>query len=260
LLRGKVALITGSTSGIGKGIAEAFARAGCCIVLNGFGDADEIERCRVELSERRGVTVSYSRADMAAPDQIRDMISDAIRDFGCVDILVNNAGIQHTARIEEFPEDQWDKIVAVNLSAAFHTIKAVLPSMRYRGWGRIINISSAHGLVASAEKAAYVASKHGLIGLTKVVAIETANDGITANAICPGWVSTPLVGKQVEHRAAAANISIDEAQRLLLADKQPMHSFTTPEQIGELALFLASDAAGTVTGTTISMDGGWTAI
>ncbi len=258
MLRGKVALITGSTSGIGKGIADAFARAGCSVVMNGFGDAEEIERIRADISERHGVIVTYCDADVSVQEQICDMVLETVRDFGSVDILVNNAGIQHTAPIEEFPEDQWDKIIAINLSAAFHSIKAVLPSMRTRRWGRIINISSAHGLVASAEKAAYVASKHGLIGLTKVVAIETANDGITANAICPGWVSTPLVQVQVEKRAAAAGISIEEAQRLLLSDKQPMHSFTTPEQIGELALFLASDAAGTITGTAMSMDGGWT--
>jgi 3-hydroxybutyrate dehydrogenase len=259
VLTGKVALITGSTSGIGKGIAEAFARAGCNIVLNGFGDPDDIERIRADMADRYGVTVVYCGADVAVAAEIRNMVSDAIRDLGNVDILVNNAGVQFTSRIEDFPDDEWDRIVAINLSAAFHSIKAALPSMKAQGWGRIINIASAHGLVASADKAAYVAAKHGLVGLTKVVAIETANHGITANAICPGWVSTPLVEKQVEARAAAAGVSLEQACSILLAEKQPMLSFSTPEQIGELAVFLASDAARTITGTTISMDGGWTA-
>jgi 3-hydroxybutyrate dehydrogenase len=227
--------------------------------MNGFGNADEIEVIRAGMAERYGVAVCYSSADMAVAAEIRGMITGAIEELGSVDILVNNAGIQFTASIEEFPEEEWDKILAVNLTAAFHSIKAALPSMKARGWGRIINIASAHGLVASAEKAAYVAAKHGLVGLTKVVAIETANDGITANAICPGWVSTPLVERQVEARAAAANISTEDARRDLLFEKQPMLRFTTPEQIGELAVFLAGDAASTITGATISMDGGWTA-
>jgi len=259
VLHGKVALVTGSTSGIGRGIAEAFARAGCIVVLNGFGDAREIERLRADTADRHGVNVYYSGADMAMPAEIRAMILDAVQDLGRVDILVNNAGVQFTSCIEQFPDSEWDRIMAVNLTAAFHTIKAALPSMKARGWGRIVNIASAHGLVASAEKAAYVAAKHGLVGLTKVVAIETANEGITANAICPGWVSTPLVETQIEARAAVAGITVEQARSILVAEKQPMLSFTKPEQIGELAVFLASDAARTITGATISIDGGWTA-
>lgn len=256
---GKTALVTGSTSGIGKGIAEALARSGCNIVLNGFGDPADIERLRSDMAEQYHVLVSYSNADMSKPSEIRSMISKSIQEYGSVDILVNNAGVQFTSPITEFPEEEWDRIVAINLSAAFHTMKAVLPSMKLRGWGRIINIASAHALVASAEKAAYVAAKHGLVGLTKVAAIETANLGITVNAICPGWVSTPLVDRQVQQRAAIDQITIEQAQSRLLAEKQPMLSFTTPEQIGDLAVYLASDSASTITGTTLSIDGGWTA-
>ena len=259
MLKGKTAIVTGSTSGIGTGIAEALARAGCSIVLNGFGETAGIERLRAGIAERHGVNVTYSGADMARPADIRDMISDAVQIHGSVDILVNNAGIQFTSRIEEFPEDMWNQIIAVNLSAAFHAIKAVVPLMKQQQWGRIINIASAHGLVASAEKSAYVAAKHGLVGLTKAVAIETANDGITSNAICPGWVSTPLVEKQIQDRAATAQVSMDQARNILLSEKQPMSAFTTPQQIGELVVFLSGEAAGTITGTTISMDGGWTA-
>jgi 3-hydroxybutyrate dehydrogenase len=259
MLAGKVALVTGSTSGIGKGIAEALARAGCSVILNGFGDADEIERFRAELSEKYGETVGYIGADVAIPEEVRAMISDAVQDYGSIDILVNNAGIQFTAPIEQFPEEQWDKILAINLTAAFHSIKAALPGMRAKRWGRIINIASVHGLVASTDKSAYVAAKHGLVGLTKAVALETANDGITINAICPGWVSTPLVEKQVVARAEVAGMSFEEAQNRLLAEKQPMLQFSTPEHIGELAVFLSGDAASTITGTTISMDGGWSA-
>jgi 3-hydroxybutyrate dehydrogenase len=255
----KCALVTGSTSGIGQGIARALAGAGCNLVLNGFGDTDAIERLRADIADATGVQVIYSGADVSQPAEIREMIAEAHRTFGHVDVLVNNAGIQFTAGIEAFPEEQWDKIIAVNLSAAFHAIKAVVPLMRSNRWGRIINIASAHGLVASAEKAAYVAAKHGLVGLTKGIALETANDGITVNAICPGWVYTPLVEQQVQARATAQGISLEEAKSALLAGKQPMLTFSTPEYIGALAVFLMGDAAQTITGATLSMDGGWVA-
>lgn len=259
MLRGKTALVSGSTSGIGQGIAEALAQAGCNIVLNGFGERDVIEGLRARIAEQNAVTVTYSGADMSRPAEVREMIAEANRQFGRLDILVNNAGIQFTSRIEAFPDEKWDQILAVNLSAAFHAIKAAVPLMRAQGWGRILNIASAHGLVASAEKAAYVAAKHGLIGLTKVVAIETANDGITVNAICPGWVSTPLVDQQVQARARAEGCSLEQAKAALLSAKQPMLAFSTPENLGALAAFLASDAAQTITGAAISMDGGWVA-
>jgi 3-hydroxybutyrate dehydrogenase len=259
MLRGKTALVTGSTGGIGKGIATVLAAAGCNIVLNGFGDADEIARLCTELAESNGVWVTYCGADVASPGEVREMIAEVGRTHGGVDILVNNAGIQHVARIEAFPDEQWDRIIAVNLSAAFHAIKAVAPQMRARRWGRIINIASAHGLVASGGKSAYVAAKHGLVGLTKAVAIEMANDGITVNAICPGWVYTPLVEKQVQARAAESGISFEQARERLLSEKQPMLTFSTPEHIGELVVFLAGDAAQTITGAAISMDGGWVA-
>lgn len=259
MLRGKTALVTGSTSGIGQGVARALAEAGCNIVLNGFGDTNAIEQMRAEMAETNGVQVTYCDADVSRPAEIRAMIEEASRIHGRVDILVNNAGIQFTARIEAFPEDKWDQILAINLSAAFHAIKAVIPSMKANRWGRIINIASAHGLVASSEKAAYVAAKHGLIGLTKVVALETANDGITANSICPGWVHTPLVEKQIQARAAAESVSVEQATARLLKGKQPMESFSTPEQIGAFIVFLAGDAAQTITGASLSMDGGWVA-
>lgn len=259
MLRGKTALVTGSTSGIGQGIARSLAEAGSNVVLNGFGEAIAIEQMRAEIAEKNGVQVIYSSADMSNPGEIRNMITAANRTFGIVDILVNNAGIQFTARIEDFPEDQWDRILAVNLSAAFHTIIAAVPLMRAKRWGRIINIASAHGLVASREKSAYVAAKHGLVGLTKAVALETANDGITVNSICPGWVYTPLVEQQVHARARAESISVEQAKSVMLKEKQPMEAFSTPEQIGALVLFLCSDAAQTMTGAALSMDGGWTA-
>jgi 3-hydroxybutyrate dehydrogenase len=259
MLKGKTAVVTGSTGGIGRGIARVLAGAGCNIVLNGFGDADEIERLRAEIAKQNGISVTYCCADVSQPAEIRDMIEEAVRAHGSVDILVNNAGIQHVARIEDFPDDQWDRILAVNLSAAFHAIKAVVPHMKAQKWGRIINIASAHGLVASGGKAAYVAAKHGLVGLTKVVAIETANDGITVNAICPGWVYTPLVEKQVHAKAAEHEMTLEQAKAGLLSEKQPMLTFSTPEHLGELVAFLASDAAQTITGAAISMDGGWVA-
>jgi 3-hydroxybutyrate dehydrogenase len=259
MLKGKSALVTGSTSGIGQAIARALAKEGASVMLNGFGDAAAIEKERAGFETEFGVKVRYSAADMTKPAEIAAMIAQAEKEFGALDILVNNAGIQHVAKIEDFPIDKWDAIIAINLSSSFHTIRAAVPGMKARKFGRIVNIASAHGLVASAEKAAYVAAKHGLVGLTKTVAIETANSGITCNAICPGWVLTPLVQKQIEARAKASGRSIDEEKIALLSEKQPMHQFSTPEGIGALAVFLASDAAHTITGSAYSIDGGWTA-
>ena len=259
MLKGKAAIVTGSTSGIGLGIATALAQDGASILLNGFGEAAAIDRLKRELAEKFGVKVGYCAADMSKPAEIREMVAQAERELGAVDILVNNAGIQHVAPIDRFPEEKWDAIIAINLSAAFHAIKAALPGMKRRRWGRIINIASTHGLVASAEKAAYVAAKHGIIGLTKVAAIEAANDGVTCNAICPGWVLTPLVQLQVEARAKATGQPVEQAKTELLREKQPMLSFTTPENLGALALFLCSDAAATMTGEALPMDGGWLA-
>ena len=251
MLSGKVAVVTGSTSGIGLGIARALAGAGADVVLNGFGDAAAIQQ---QLKSEFKVRVSHDPADMAQPAEIRRMIERA-----SPDILVNNAGIQHVAPVEEFPDERWDAVIAINLSASFHAIKAALPHMRKRGWGRIINIASAHGLVASAHKAAYVTSKHGIVGLTKVVALETAATGVTCNAICPGWVLTPLVQKQIDDLAQRERISGEEAKRRLLAEKQPSGEFATPGEIGGLALFLCSDAAAQIRGASLSIDGGWTA-
>jgi len=259
MLKGKTAVVTGSTSGIGLGIAAALAAEGCDIVLNGFGDPAEIERLRAGLAEKHGVRAAYVAADMAKPAEIRAVVGEAKRRFGGVDILVNNAGIQHVAKIVDFPEERWDAVIAVNLSAAFHASKAALPLMIAQGWGRIINIASAHGLVASGEKVAYVTAKHGLVGLTKVTAIETANQGITCNAICPGWVLTPLVQQQIEARAKAEGIAGEQARQNLLSEKQPMLDFTTPEKIAALAVFLCGDAASTMTGAALSIDGGWVA-
>jgi 3-hydroxybutyrate dehydrogenase len=259
MLKGKTAVVTGSTSGIGLGIAGALAAEGCDIVLNGFGDPADIERLRAGLAEKHGIRAAYVAADMAKPAAIRDLFAQAVERFGGVDILVNNAGIQHVAKIVDFPEERWDAVIAVNLSAAFHASKAALPQMIAKGWGRIINIASAHGLVASGEKAAYVTAKHGLVGLTKVTAIETANQGITCNAICPGWVLTPLVQQQIEARAKAQRIPVEKAREDLLREKQPMLDFTTPEKIAALAVFLCGDAASTITGAALSIDGGWVA-
>jgi 3-hydroxybutyrate dehydrogenase len=259
MLAGKAAIVTGSTSGIGLGIATALAAQKVHIMLNGFGEQAAIDKLRSGLAQEHGVKTSYSGADMSKPGEIRAMVEAAQRELGAVDILVNNAGIQHVAPIEHFPDDKWDAIIAINLSASFHSIKAALPGMKQRGYGRIINISSAHGLVASGEKAGYVAAKHGLIGLTKVVAVETANSGVTCNAICPGWVLTPLVQKQVEAKAKEANIPVEKAKEDLLREKQPMLRFTTPEQIGSLAVFLCDEGAATITGAALSIDGGWTA-
>ena len=258
-LTGKSAIVTGSTSGIGKAIAETLARAGANVMLNGFGDAAEIETQRAALAAAAKVEVAYHGADMSKPAEIRDMVASAAGKFGKIDILVNNAGIQFVAPVEQFPDDRWDAIIAINLSSAFHATKAALPGMRKAGWGRIINVASAHGLVASADKSAYVAAKHGIVGLTKTVALETAGSGVTCVAICPGWVLTPLVQKQIDARAAAEKLSPEAAKAALLSEKQPSREFATPEQIGETALFLCSSAADQITGSTIALDGGWLA-
>ena len=259
MLKGKVALVTGSTSGIGLGIAAAFAQQGANVVLNGFGDAAQIEKLRADLASRHGVQVLYDGADLSRGDAVRQLVENVVQSLGRIDILVNNAGIQHTAPIEDFPAEKWDAILALNLSAVFHGTAAALPHMKQQGWGRIINIASAHGLVGSANKSAYVAAKHGVVGLTKVTALETAGTGITANAICPGWVRTALVEKQITALAEQHRIDQDAAARELLGEKQPSLQFVTPEQLGGTAVYLASDAAAQVTGTTISVDGGWTA-
>ncbi|NYE59795.1 3-hydroxybutyrate dehydrogenase [Duganella sp. 1224] len=258
-LNGKTALVTGSTSGIGLGIARALAADGANVLLNGFGDAGEIERLRADLAAEFGVQVAYHNADMTKPDDIEAMIRYAEDKFGGVDVLVNNAGIQHVANVEDFPVAKWDAIIAINLSSAFHTSRLVLPRMREKNWGRIINLASTHGLVASAGKSAYVAAKHGLIGLTKANALETATTGVTVNAICPGFVLTPLVQKQVDDRATRDGISNEQAKKALLADKQPSGEFVTPEELGALAVFLCSDAARQVRGVAWNMDGGWVA-
>lgn len=258
-LTGKTALITGSTSGIGLGIAQALAAEGAHIVFNGFGDAQQIAALQQQTASQFGVKTSYSGADMTKPAEIEQMVKQAIDHLGGIDILVNNAGIQHVANIEDFPVERWDAVIAINLTSAFHTTRLALPSMKQKNWGRIINIASAHGLVASAGKSAYVASKHGIVGLTKVTALENAQTGITCNAICPGWVLTPLVQKQVDARAAANQISMDQAKRELLLEKQPSGEFVTPEQLGALAIFLCSDAASQVRGVAWNMDGGWVA-
>jgi len=259
MLKGKTAIVTGSTSGIGLGVAQALAAKGVNVALNGFGDADEIEKLRAGMAREFGVKVLYDNADLSVTEACVDLVRHVESEFGRVDILVNNAGIQHVSKVEEFPPERWDAVIAINLSSAFHTIRTALPGMKARGWGRIINVASAHGLVASANKAAYVASKHGLLGLTKVVALENAETPVTCNAICPGWVLTPLVQRQIEARAQAEGVSVEQAGRELLSEKQPSKRFTTPEQIGELAVFLCSPGAANMTGTHLSADGGWTA-
>jgi 3-hydroxybutyrate dehydrogenase len=259
MLKGKTALVTGSTSGIGLATARALAADGANIMLNGFGEAAAIENERAGLEKEFGIKALYSGADMSKPAEIAEMIKTTEKSFGALDVLVNNAGIQHVANIEDFPIEKWDAVIAINLSSSFHTIRAAVPGMKKRQWGRILNIASAHGLVASAQKVAYVSAKHGLVGMTKVVALETANAGITCNAICPGWVLTPLVQKQIDDRAKASGKTVREEEIALLSEKQPMHKFTTPESIGALAVFLASDAAATITGSAYSIDGGWVA-
>ncbi len=258
-LTGKTAIVTGSTSGIGLGIAHALAAQGANVMLNGFGDARHIEALVDALTTDHGVRVGYSDADMSQPDQIVAMVAQCSHVLGGIDILVNNAGIQHTAPIDEFPAEKWDQIIAINLSSNFHAIRAALPHMKRTGWGRIVNIASAHGLVASATKSAYVAAKHGVIGLTKAVALETARSAITCNAVCPGWVLTPLVQRQIDDLAAREGLSGEQAKSRLLAEKQPSLEFATPEQIGGLTVFLCSPAADQIRGATLSVDGGWTA-
>ena len=259
MLKGKTALITGSTSGIGLGMARTLAAQGAHILLNGFGDKDAALAEVRAVTDAHGARVAYHGADMSQPGQIEAMVRECERDFGAVDILVNNAGIQHVALIEDFPVDRWDAIIAINLNSAFHTMRAALPGMKARGWGRVINVASAHGLVASAQKSAYVAAKHGLVGMTKAVALECATTPVTVNAICPGWVLTPLVQKQIDARAAANGTSVADEEIKLLGEKQPSLKFTTPEELGELAVFLCSPAAQNVRGVAWAVDGGWTA-
>ncbi|AVO36053.1 3-hydroxybutyrate dehydrogenase [Ottowia oryzae] len=255
MLQGKTALVTGSTSGIGLGIAIELAKQGANIVMNGFGDVDG---AKAQISAQ-GVKVEYHGADMSKPAEIEDMMNSATAAFGGVDVLVNNAGIQFVSNVEDFPTERWDAIIAINLSSAFHTTRLALPHMQRQKWGRIINIASVHGLVASAGKSAYVAAKHGLVGLTKTVALETAKTGVTCNAICPGWVLTPLVQKQIDDRAAREKISAEDATRELLQEKEPSLKFTTPEQLGGLAVFFCSPATDNVTGQSWASDGGWSA-
>lgn len=259
MLTGKNAVITGSTSGIGLAIARELAANGANVVINGFGDAAAIEKERVNIELEFDVKASYINADLTQSAATRAFIGQAVEALGGIDILVNNAGIQHTDLIEDFPVDRWDAIIALNLSAVFHGTAAALPHMKKQGWGRIINIASAHGLVASASKSAYVAAKHGVVGLTKVTALENAGNGVTCNAICPGWVRTALVEKQIEALAQKRGLDIEAAAKELLAEKQPSLQFVTPKQLGGAAVFLASEAADQMTGTTLSLDGGWTA-
>ena len=259
MLDGKKAVITGSTSGIGLGIARELAANGADIVLNGFGDPQAIEKTRLNIELEYDVKAHYINADLMKSDATRAFIEQSVQALGGIDILVNNAGIQHTDLIEDFPADRWDAVIALNLSAVFHGMAAALPYMKSQGWGRIINIASAHGLVASERKAAYVAAKHGVVGLTKVAGLETAGTGVTVNAICPGWVRTELVEKQIEALAKQRGLGVEEAAKELLAEKQPSLNFVTPKQLGGAAVFLASEAADQMTGTTLTMDGGWTA-
>jgi 3-hydroxybutyrate dehydrogenase len=258
-LDGKVTLVTGSTSGIGLGIAQALAAAGSAIVLNGFGRPEEIAAVQSKIASDFGTKASYSPADMSKPDAIGEMIETIVKTYGRLDVVVNNAGIQYVAPLPEFPAEKWDAIIAINLSSAFHTTRLALPLMRKNGWGRIINIASAHGLVGSPFKAAYVAAKHGILGLTKVTALETAEHGITCNAICPGYVYTPLVEAQIDGQAKAHNLPRDKVIRDVLLAQQPNKKFATVEELGALAVFLASDAAASITGTALPVDGGWTA-
>jgi 3-hydroxybutyrate dehydrogenase len=258
-LAGKVSLITGSTSGIGLGIARALASAGSAVVLNGFGKPDEISGIRTKIANEFGVKVTFSGADMSEPDAIRAMIDGVQKEHGRLDILINNAGIQFVAPLQEFPIEKWDAILAINLSSAFHTTRLALPAMVQNKWGRIINVASAHGLVGSPFKAAYVAAKHGMLGLTKVVALETAEQGITCNAICPGYVYTPLVEAQIDGQAKAHGIPREQVIRDVLLAQQPNKKFATVDELGMLAVFLASDAAASITGAALPVDGGWTA-
>lgn len=259
MLIGRTALVTGSTSGIGLAIARRLAADGCQVMLNGLGDAGAIEAARAALERESGVRVLHDGADLARPGEVARLVERTARELGGVDVLVNNAGIQHTAPVEDFPPERWDAVLAVNLSAAFHATRAALPHMKRRGWGRIVNTASVHGLVASVNKAAYVAAKHGLVGLTKVVALETAGTGITCNALCPGWTRTELVEPQIAARARALGVGLEEGTRALLSEKQPSKEFVTVEQLAAVVAFLCSDAAAQLTGASIPVDGGWTA-
>jgi 3-hydroxybutyrate dehydrogenase len=259
MLKGKSVVVTGSTSGIGLGIARSFAAEGASIMLNGLGDAAEIEELRAGIEADFRVQAVYSPADMTRPAEIADMIAQARRELGSVDVLVNNAGIQYVAPVDEFPPEKWDQIIAVNLTAAFHTTRAAVPMMKANRWGRIINIASAHGRIASPFKSAYIAAKHGIVGLTKTVALETAEQGITCNAICPGWVITPLVDKQIDAQAAAHKMPRDDVIRKVILERQPTKKFVKIEEVAALAVFLASDAAASITGASMPIDGGWVA-
>jgi 3-hydroxybutyrate dehydrogenase len=259
MLRARTAIVTGSTSGIGLAIAAAFAGEGANVVVNGLGDAGEIEAMRAGLAAGSRGEIRFNGADMTRPGEIADLVAATEREFGAVDILVNNAGIQHVSPIEDFPVDRWDAIIAINLSSAFHTIRAAVPGMKQRGWGRIINIASAHGLVASPFKAAYVAAKHGMLGLTKTVALEVAEHGITVNAVCPGYVLTPLVEAQIPATARARGVTEEEVRRDVILAAQPTRRFVGVEEIAELCLFLARDPAASITGAALPVDGGWTA-
>ena len=259
MLKGKTALVTGSTSGIGLGVAQALAAQGAHIVMNGFGDVDAPRAAIEAAGQAHGVRVGYHGADMSRASEIEDMMRYASAEFGRVDILVNNAGIQHVASVQDFPPEKWDAIIAINLTSAFHTTRLALPAMKAANWGRIINVASVHGLVGSAQKSAYVAAKHGIVGLTKVTALETAPTGVTCNAICPGWVLTPLVQKQVDAKAQQLGVSNEEAKKVLLGEKEPSMQFTTPEELGELAVFFCSPAGNNVRGVAWNMDGGWAA-
>jgi len=256
---GKTALVTGSTSGIGLGIARTLAAQGANIILNGFGEPAEIEQLRAGLADEHDVQVRYDAADMSRSDAIQQLMDKALAEFGCVDLLINNAGIQHVAPVEDFPVDKWQAIIAINLSAAFHTMRLALPAMKRKGFGRVVNIASAHALVASPFKSAYVAAKHGVAGLTKTVALEVAEAGITVNAVCPGYVLTPLVEKQIPDTARARGISTDEVIRNVLLAAQPTRKFVTVEQVAALTAFLCSDDAASITGAVLPIEGGWTA-
>jgi 3-hydroxybutyrate dehydrogenase len=259
LLNGKTALVTGSTSGIGLGVALGLAREGANVIVNGFGDTETCQREVAAAGVAEKIRTGFHGADMSKPAEIEAMMTYAEREFGGVDVLVNNAGIQHVSSVENFPPEKWDAIIAINLSSAFHTTRLAMPGMRRKDWGRVINIASAHGLVASAQKSAYVAAKHGLVGFTKSIALETATTGITVNAICPGWVLTPLVQKQIDDRAAREGITVKKAEVDLLGEKQPSLQFTTPEQLAALTIFLCTPAANNVRGQAWAVDGGWTA-